>query len=126
MLAGVVEVEAYAAEWRTLRPVENRSAPVASLPWTQEPGPRPAEVAGRPRERHIDPNGYLPAVYLAEARHDRYPLLSGQEPAAALKRPPRMSAPVFLTLALVVLAFVSSLVFMLLDTLPQEYYPSYD
>ena len=70
MLAFVVEAEAYAAEWRALRPVEKRSAPVAPLPWTQEPGPRPAEVAGRPRERHIDPNGSLPTVFLAEARQD--------------------------------------------------------
>jgi hypothetical protein len=88
-LAFVGEVEAYAAERRALRPVENRSAPAASLPWTQEPGPHPAEVTGRPHERHIDPDGYLPAVFLPEARQDPNALLGppGPDPAAALERP---------------------------------------
>jgi hypothetical protein len=79
MLAGVVELETYAAQRRTLRPIENRSAPVA--PRTKEPRPHPAEVAARPRERHIAPNGDLPAVLLAEAREDSRALLSRGEPA---------------------------------------------
>ncbi len=89
VLAFVVEAEAYAAQWRTLRPVENRHAATASggLPWTQEPGPRPAEVAGRPRECHVAPNNYLPTALLAEAGEDERALLSRGEPAAVFKRP---------------------------------------
>jgi hypothetical protein len=85
VLAFVVEAEAYAAQRRTLRPVENRSPTSAPLPWTQEPGPRPAEVAGRPRERHIDPNGYLPTAFLAEAGEDERPLLTRGKPARPLQ-----------------------------------------
>jgi hypothetical protein len=83
VLAGVVELETYAAQRRTLRPVEQRHAPVA--PRTKEPWPHPAEVAGGPGERHIALNGDLPAALLAEAREDSRALLSRGEPARPLQ-----------------------------------------